>query len=195
MGQRARRERLLVEEPEELEARARLPLGGREKGATAEQPKISASFQLDRDPHVLQHGELREDAGDLKRAGNPTSAAGRGGERGDVLASPPHLTLGRTYHTGDEMEEARFPGAVRADDGAELSRFDRKGHAVDRAQRAEGSGERARLEDRRHQACSRTGTVPVRPASQVRNAPTTPPGRKITISTKMAPVKIIHCSV
>ena len=82
------------------------------------------------------------------------------------------------------MEERGLPGAVRPDDGAELARPHREAQVGHGVQRAERAPEAAHFQERRHAR-----------ATSRRAVPTRPPGRKITIRTKMAPVKIIQCSV
>ena len=93
------------------------------------------------------------------------------------------------------MEEARLAGAVGADDGAKLPRLHREVHVGDGAEGAEVTAERAGLEDGRHHPLPVEAVGRLRPSTQPLTAPTTPPGRKMTIRTKMAPVKSIHCSV
>src|SRR6185295_16372907 len=127
----------------------------------------------------------REDAGDLERSRDATSAARGCGERGDVVAAEEHAASGRRQQPRDQVEERGLASAVRPDDRPQLAGLDREADAVDGLQGAEGAPEPTRLEHRR-----RHPRTPSR-----RAVPTRPPGRKITIRTNTTPVKIIQCSV
>src|SRR4029077_1013889 len=180
-GGRLRRE---VVEAERGEAVVGASLARPEQGPPPDQAEVAAGAELDRDPDVLQHRELREDAGDLEGAGDAPPETGGRGERGHVVAAKEHAARGRRQQSGDEVKQRGLAGAVRADDRAQLARLYREvdpGHGL---QGPEGAAEPPRFQQRGHARARRRRAVP-----------TSPPGRKITIRTKTAPVKIIQCSV
>ena len=182
--QRGRRLVRPVEQAQLAEARTRSLLARLHHRAPAHEAKVPRGLELDRDAHVLQHGELGEDARDLKRPRDPAAAARGRGERGDVGALEDHAPRRRREQAGDQVEERGLARAVRPDERAELAGVHDQADVAHRPQRAEGAAEPVRLQHGRH----------ARDPSR-RAAPTSPPGRKITISTKMTPVKIIQCSV
>src|SRR5437879_1142916 len=79
-----------VDESEQTQAVARALRAGLEDGPAAKETKILADLELDGDADVLQHRELREDAGDLEGAPAAAAAARRCGARGDVVAAEEH---------------------------------------------------------------------------------------------------------
>jgi len=172
------------EEAERVEARARPLFARLESGPAADESKVAAAPQLHGDSHVLQHGELREDAGDLEGARDAAPAARGGGERGDVATTKEDAPRGGREETGDEVKQRCLARAVRPDDRADLSRLHREADSGHGLERSEGAPEPASLEERRHARIRSRRAVP-----------TIPSGRKITMRTNTAPVKIIQCSV
>src|SRR5207237_4536176 len=138
-----------IDETEQTQARAGALLAGLEDGAAAEETKVVADLELDGDADVLQHGQLREDAGDLEGTRDAAPAARRGGERGDVVAVEEDTTRRRRQEPRDQVEQRGLPGAVRSDDRPQLARLHRETDAVDGLQGAERAPEPARFQQRR----------------------------------------------
>src|SRR6185295_10877104 len=91
VGKRRRKVVGAIAEAQEPEALASLPLGRLQERAPPEEAERSRRLELDGDAHVLQDGQLREDAGDLEGARDAAAAARRRRQRGDVLAAEEHL--------------------------------------------------------------------------------------------------------
>ena len=99
---------------------------------------------------VLVHRELGEDVGALEGAGDPHAADLVRGDAGDVAALQHHLAAIRLRVPGDQIEERRLAGAVRADDGGDAPLLDVQAHVV--------GGDEAR--ERFAQACGRRASSP-----------------------------------
>ena len=132
---------------------------------------------------VLEHGELGEDVGALERACHAHAADLVRRDAGDVAALQAHLAGVGLQMPGDEVEERRFAGAVRADDGGDAALLHAQAHVVggDEAREAScaGFGTRASaLRLRRQTATPRTAW---------RRRPTTPPGNANSRTSRMMP--------
>ena len=96
---------------------------------------------LHRDPHVLEHGEVREDVGDLVGL---RDAEARGlvlGQPRDLSAVEPDAAGARRRLAGDQAEERGLAGAVGADDRPQLAALDADVDAGHRDQAAVRAGE------------------------------------------------------
>ncbi len=97
--------------------------------------------------HVLENREPAEDAGDLERAADPAPAEILGGEPAHLLA--PEVDLARVVRevARDQVEEGRLPGAVGADDGAQVAVGHVQIHPVHGLEASEVLLQAHRLED------------------------------------------------
>ncbi len=110
---------------------------------TGRAPRVPCGAAMGEESHleVFEHGEVGEDAGDLKRA-----ADARAGHRvrrlsGHVAAlelDPPAVGADETGHG---VEQRALAGTVGTDDGPELSRRHLQVHAVERADPTETAAE------------------------------------------------------
>src|SRR4029079_4032624 len=66
----------------------------------------------------------------------------------DVLAVDPDLALFGAQQTDDVLEEDRFPGPGRAQDGGDLALGDTEGDVLQNRVRAEGLGDALQVDDR-----------------------------------------------
>ncbi len=79
-------------------------------------------LRQDRDLHVPEHGQAREDVGDLEGARDSLAADLVRGLAPDVLALEQDPPLVGLQVAGDQVEKRGFAGAVRTDDGDEVAR-------------------------------------------------------------------------
>ena len=79
---------------------------------------------LDRQQHVVEHGEFRKQAGDLERARHAERGAPVARPVGDILAEQQDLPGRHRIDAGDQIEQRGLAGAVRADDGLAVARHD-----------------------------------------------------------------------
>ena len=94
--------------------------GAHARRATPE-PQRPAERGLRGEPHVLEHGQQREDARHLER---PPQARARAPERrlpGDVAPAQLDRPGGRPVQPREQVEERRLARAVRADDAEQLA--------------------------------------------------------------------------
>src|SRR5690606_28605284 len=80
---------------------------------------------LDRKGAATPRQWILEDAGD-------TAGAGGGAKAGHVRRTDLHLSFGGDHVAGQNTEQRRLAGAVRADDGDELALLDGEADAVQR---------------------------------------------------------------
>ncbi len=92
------------------------------------------------DRGVFEHGEFGKRAHDLKRAREPKPADMFGRGVLDALAGKGDAARIRRKDAGDQIEQRRLAGAVRADDGEDRARLDIERNIVDRDKTAEALG-------------------------------------------------------
>src|SRR6267378_86614 len=79
---------------------------------------------------VLESGELIEEARDLERARDPSAGDSLGRQSRGVVAEDHHASGGRPQKAAEEIEEARLPRAVWADERVDLPRLEPQVHAA-----------------------------------------------------------------
>ena len=133
---------------------------------------------------VLVHGELGEDVRALERAGDaPCRRSCAAGCRVMLRPSRMHLAAVGLQVPGDEIEQGRLAGAVRADDGGDAALLDAQAHIV--------GGDKAR--ERLAQACGTRASrralrrQTARARASMARAPTTPPGKANSRTSRMSP--------
>ena len=77
------------------------------------------------DLEVLEHGHLREDPASLRHVTDPELDGLVCREARDVDAVEPERALGRVVQSRDHPERGRLAGAVRAEQGDDLTLIDR----------------------------------------------------------------------
>ena len=90
-------------------------------GAVVAQHAPAVPARLGGDAHVLQHGGVGQDVGDLVERAMPCCEMRSGGS--PVMSSPSNRMRpdGRPQHAGQAVEEGALARAVRPDDGADLA--------------------------------------------------------------------------
>src|SRR4051812_46965505 len=97
-------------------------------------PEVTADEEVVEHRHALEERDVLEGARDAE-------AGARGGSQpGDVPPLEAHLPLRRPVDAADAIDEARLAGAVRTDDGDELSRADVEADFGKRVHAAEAEG-------------------------------------------------------
>src|SRR5262245_42712596 len=86
--------------------------------------ELGAELALQRDPDVLEHGEVREHRRDLKRADNAAPRDLRRPLGGDVVPVIDDPALGRREELGEEIEDRGLASAVRSDQSVDASSSD-----------------------------------------------------------------------
>jgi hypothetical protein len=94
----------------------------------------TAASALQRDAHVLDHGEMRKHRRDLERAPDAEPRHVRRIERGDVAAVEHDAALRGRKEFGEEIKAGGLAGAVRPDQGVNAAAYDAQ---IDRAHRDE----------------------------------------------------------
>jgi hypothetical protein len=145
-------------------------------------PQTIAVRDLGRDAQVLEHRELGEDLGHLKGARHAELHAPMGGKRRDVDPVEGDPSRARRKKAADQVEEGRLAGAVRSDDGAQLSLRHAKRDAVHGHEIAEALGDIIDFQDV-HAALLRAMT------------PNRPRGKNNTTATNSMPTKDIQLTV
>jgi hypothetical protein len=103
---------------------------------------------LQRDAHIFQHGQVRENRRNLERAPDPEAGDVRWLERGDIAAIEYDASTCRREEFGEEIEARGLAGAIRADQGVNAAAGDAQ---IDRPHRDESGellGQLFRFEDR-----------------------------------------------
>jgi hypothetical protein len=124
---------------------------------------------------VLLHRHVQEQAERLERACDPA--------RGDLVRLEPEqrlvleedVAVVRPVHAGDEVEERRLAGAVRADDADDLTLGDVQVEILDHGEPAEALRDVPQLE---HQTIS------------TRDVPSSPCGRAFMRTMRMTPIRM-----
>ena len=100
-----------------------------------------AAVALHGHPHVLQHGQMREDIRDLVGLGDAQAGHAMLGQPGDVAPVEPHPSRGGRHLPRHQAEEGGLAGAVRPDDRAQLAAANRQVDAIDGEEATEGARE------------------------------------------------------
>ena len=141
----------LVHHVGEAKARQqRLAFGG-DRGVAAERPPPSRARPLvnrHRERERRQRRQRVEELVDLERADDAAAHAPMRGERRDVVAVERDRPRGRLEHAGEQVDQRRLAGAVRADQGVARAALDAERDVVGRRQAAEALDQRARLGER-----------------------------------------------
>src|SRR5512136_2110359 len=85
--------------------------------------KTDSLFRKDGQSNVLESGQPVKGAGNLKGAAYPKTYQLVWLGSGDLLPFKEHLPLARPVCSGDDVEDSRFPCAIRPNDGVPLSFF------------------------------------------------------------------------
>src|SRR5713226_6414399 len=107
----------------------------------------SAAFSLQRDAHVLEHGQLRKHRRDLERAHEPEPRHVGGSKPGDVVALVDDAAVGGAQKFGQQIEASGLAGAIRADQRVDRPALDTQVDVTDRDEAREFLGEALGLED------------------------------------------------
>jgi hypothetical protein len=102
---------------------------------------------LQRDTHVFEHGEVRENGGDLKRAHQAKPRHPRRRERRDVAPLVDDASPARAHELGQEVETGRLARAVGADQRVNRTARNAQIDPADRDESGEFLGEILGLED------------------------------------------------
>ncbi len=110
--------------------------------------RLALPAAMDRgDQKIFEHGEVFERMRNLKRSADAGDAAHAWRRAGDVASVKSDRAGIRLEQAGDEIEQRRFAGAVRADDAERLARRDFKLDVIDGFERAERSRQIIQPED------------------------------------------------
>ena len=112
---------------------------------------------LDRQQHVVEHGQAREQAGDLERARHAERGAAVALPAGDVLAEQQHLPGARRKNAGDQVEQRGLAGAVRPDDRLAVAGHDLERDAAHGMKAAKALGQPLQFKDGRLAVGCRVG--------------------------------------
>ena len=153
----------LVHDLGEAKARQqRLALGG-DRGVVAERAppaRARAAMHGDRERQRRQRRQRVEQLVDLEGADDAAANPLVRGERRDVVAVEQDRPGGRLENAGEQVDQRRLAGAVRADQGVAGAARELERDVVGRRQAAEALDERARREDRRHRLRARAEPRP-----------------------------------
>src|SRR3977135_4263107 len=83
---------------------------------------MHAARRLDRKPDILLDAQIWKQVGQLKGAAETGAGPHRRRKPRDVLAVEQHPAFGRLELSRDQVEIGGLAGAVRTDDGGELTR-------------------------------------------------------------------------
>ena len=125
---------------------------------------------LDRQQHIVEHGQFGKQAGDLEGARHAERGAPVARPVGDVLAEQQHLSGGHRIDAGDQIEQRGLAGAVRADDGLAVARHDAQRDVARGLQAAEALAQALELENRNSPPFTASQYSRVKP-SNCKNAP------------------------
>src|SRR6266550_6716485 len=102
-----------------------------------------------REQNVVEHGQASQCARYLKGPDEPTACDPMGWRMVDASALELHGSSFGREKPGDDVEQRRLAGAVRADQRGDRSLLDIERRAVDRAEPAEGTYDLPHCEHRR----------------------------------------------
>ena len=131
-----------------LEQRACLVVEPRERASRAPEVERMPALALQRDTHVLEHGEVREHRRDLERAHEPHPGDCRRPRPGDFAPVVEDLPACGREEMREQVEAGRLAGAVRSDERMDRPAADRERHVLDGDEALELLGEPLRLEYR-----------------------------------------------
>jgi hypothetical protein len=103
---------------------------------------------LQRDAHVLQHGQVRKHCRDLERASEPKPRDVSRLQRSDVAAIEHDAPARRCEELREEVEAGRLAGAIRPDQSVNAAALDAQIHRSHRDETGEFLGQILRLKDR-----------------------------------------------
>ena len=115
--------------------------------ASTNLPRIQ---RLAGEQHVLDHGQVREELRDLKRAGDAARRALVGRQPRDVRAEQLDAPSLARQLPADHVEQRRLARTVRPDERATLARLDDQADVVYRLEAAEMPGDVLERERREH---------------------------------------------
>jgi len=142
VGEVAHHRRRPVGEPHRRQRLPRALLQRVVRRQRAQHRELDRRQSLDGEQAVLEHGEGREEVGDLERPGQPQRGAPVRRHPGDVALEEADGARRHRQLARDEIEERRLAGAIGPDERAPLARAHGQRDAVDGAEPAE------RLRDR-----------------------------------------------
>ena len=96
-------------------ARARASSSSRKRALRAPEIERVAALALQRDAHVLEHGQMRKHRGDLERAHESHARDRRRPRAGDLAAVEEDLAARRRQEMRQQVEAGRLAGAVGPD--------------------------------------------------------------------------------
>src|SRR2546426_3064848 len=144
-------------------------------------PPLSGAEQ-GRDGHVLATRHSEERLGDLVRFGDAPSDDAVGWLSVDSASVEGDGPRVRLLHPGDDVQEGRLPGAVRADQPDNLALGEGKRHAP------EGLHTPEILVNPRHDEAHRHSRIPRRTGMYRRNEPTIPSGTTSAMNVTSPPI-------
>jgi hypothetical protein len=103
---------------------------------------------LQRDAHILEHGEVRKHGRDLERAPEPEARDIGRLERGDVASVEHDASARRREELGEEIETRGLAGAIRPDQSVNGAALDAQVYRAHREEAGELLAQVLRLEDR-----------------------------------------------
>ncbi len=90
---------------------------------------------------IFEHSEIEQEGTDLKGAYNAEVRAPVRRQPRNILPLKKDASAGRRQLPTDDVEEGRFPSAVRSDDEQSLAGLDRKGNVAQNFNAAEFLGQ------------------------------------------------------
>src|SRR4029079_14362821 len=126
-------------------ARLRIELVERARGTP--EIKRSPALALQRDAHVFEHRQVREQGRYLERAHQAHARDARRAGPRDLAAVIEDLAACRLEEMREEVEAGGLAGAVGADQRMDTAAPDGQGHVLDRDETLEFLGQPPRLED------------------------------------------------
>src|SRR5262249_21017585 len=153
-------------------------------GQRCEQPRAAAEPRDHGCLERLHDGEVGEDMNELEAARHAEPGEGRRADAVNVLVLEPDAPRGRHDDPGQHVDERGLAGAIRSDDGHELTVADAEAHAVERAESAVVLREVARFDDHDLTAPITRDASGRRPRAK---RPMSPPGATITMNARIAP--------
>ncbi len=138
---------LAVEEARLLEQLMGLVVHVPIRGHEPPHDELRRAQTLDTEDHVVEHGQLRKQAGDLEGARHAERGAAVARPIGDVLAEQQHFAGGHGKDAGDEVEQRGLARAVGADDRFAVTRHHAQADVARGLQAAEALRQGSELED------------------------------------------------
>ena len=172
VGERVDRPVHHVDEAEPIEQGLAFGGDGRIAAERAPPPRAGAALHRDRERQRRERRQRVEQLVDLEGADDAAPDAPMGGQRRDVGAVEDDPSGGWQEHAGEQVDERRLAGAVRADQRVARAALDGQRDVVaGRGQAAEALDQRAGLEDGRHVIVTDAGRARSRAARSARGRP------------------------